>query len=509
MSSSAASAISECQVNDGLMLLCQMVVGEKLATNPVARKLFDNMLAYCVDYVPIRKTTAVALDEASPAAKLLTDSGLKYDKTSDVLSSISDGKHDILVCEATPTALKALAGSPESVNAFTGRGGWLMLWGLTPEGLADFNRIVGVEHLIRPSNSKTSAWPRCAIRSFRASPCRTWPPGIRRTDLPVGPGARYMVDDEFNYIVYFYVIDPFCEFPNAKAGDKAAARKAVANWPRNAVNGFLSADAWKLIYCMPTANPNLPLILPRPEEIVEFDIVLNLHYSKALKVNLYFDDDPTPVSVVTKPIEQRQNFQLDKPHKASKVRVELADFDKPSSTTGIDNLWIYVKRSDEWRRKVTPLLNMGGLVRYSMGKGGIVLNQLLIKSSEPVPKNAEKKRSIVTTLLRNLHATFAGGKMLTTSNLQYQPIAFDEQCNQYITKDRVLVRKVTGTSVSIPVGHKDFAGVTYELRDFKTLPVAFLHHAGWAGRKSGSDARRSERPEGILQSRRTLLPAHF
>ena len=49
---------------------------------------------------------------------------------------------------------------------------------------------------------------------------------------------KYMVDDEFTWIVDFDDIAPFCEFPNAKAGDHAAARKAQANWPRNIVNGF-------------------------------------------------------------------------------------------------------------------------------------------------------------------------------------------------------------------------------------------------------------------------------
>ena len=38
------SAIAECPVNEGLMVLCQMVVGEKLATDPVAQRLFDNLL---------------------------------------------------------------------------------------------------------------------------------------------------------------------------------------------------------------------------------------------------------------------------------------------------------------------------------------------------------------------------------------------------------------------------------------------------------------------------------
>ena len=57
---------------------------------------------------------------------------------------------------------------------------------------------------------------------------------------------KYMVDDEFTWIVDFDDIAPFCEFPNAKAGDHAAARKAQANWPRNIVNGF--SHVWILNY---------------------------------------------------------------------------------------------------------------------------------------------------------------------------------------------------------------------------------------------------------------------
>ena len=62
------------------------------------------------------------------------------------------------------------------------------------------------------------------------------------------------MDDEFTYIVDFDDIAPFCEFPGAKAGDMAAAQGGRAGWPRNVVNGFTSADGWKLIHYMDTKH---------------------------------------------------------------------------------------------------------------------------------------------------------------------------------------------------------------------------------------------------------------
>ena len=462
------SALSECPVNDGLMMVCQMVVGEKLPFEPVAQRLFDNMLGYCATYAPIRKETAVVMDDASPAARLLAESGLKYDKVADVVSAITDGKHQIVVFEANPANLKALAAAPDRLKSFTDKGGWLMAWGLTADGLADFNKIVGVEHVLRPFELERVTLP--AIRDPLLS-------GLTARDVAMESGEqifpwagdKYMVDDEFSYLVDLDDIAPFCQFPGAKAGDHAAARQAAAGWSRNAVNGFTSADAWKLIYYMSTQSPRLALKLPRSEEITGFSIVLNTHYAKATRVNLYFDDDPKPVSLTTKPTDERQDFSLE-PRKASSLTIELAQFDNPGQTTGIDNLWIRAKRSDEWHRKVKPLLSIGGLVKYPLGQGGLVLNQLLINPNEAVPANAQKKRAVVSALLRNLHATYAGAQILTTANLTFQPLPFHEQCNQYLTKDRGWFEGNRDLS-HLPVGQNQFAGVTYVIRDFKTSPV--------------------------------------
>ncbi|MBN1417255.1 MAG: hypothetical protein JXP34_00675, partial [Planctomycetes bacterium] len=465
----SCSALSECPVNDGLLVLCQLVVGEKLASDPVAQRLFDNLLAYAATYAPIRRRTAVAMDASSPAAKLLAESGLAYDPAPDVLSAIADGAHEIIVFDATRANLQALAGAPEKVKAFAGGGGWLMAWGLEPEGLEAFNRIVGVEHVLRPFELERVTLP--AARDPLLS-------GLTGRDVAMESGEKifswagekYMVDDEFTYIVDLDEIAPFCAFPGAKAGDRAAAREKVADWPRNMVNGFTSADAWKLIHYLPAARPRVDLTLPRSEEIVGFAIVPNLHYARPTEVTLRFDGDGDPVVLPVRPANERQDFDIAPARRTKKISIEITKFENTGQITGIDNIWIRVARSDAWRSRVKPLLAIGGLVKYPMGKGGLVLNQLRILPVEANPVNARKKGAIATALLRNLHATFAGSRILTEASFAYRPIPLLDRANQYLTKDRGWFDG--GRDLShLPIGRNTFAGVTYEILDFKTSPV--------------------------------------
>ena len=59
-------------------------------------------------------------------------------------------KSDVAIVDATAANLKALADKPDELTAYFTAGGQLMLWGVTPESLASFNKIVEVEHSIRP-----------------------------------------------------------------------------------------------------------------------------------------------------------------------------------------------------------------------------------------------------------------------------------------------------------------------------------------------------------------------
>ena len=55
---------------------------------------------------------------------------------------------------------------------------------------------------------------------------------------------------------------------------------------------------------------------------------------------------------------------------------------------GCDNVAFFAKRPADFRERVRPLLNSGGLVEYPRGAGGIVLANLLFKDTEEVPVNA-------------------------------------------------------------------------------------------------------------------------
>jgi hypothetical protein len=68
------------------------------------------------------------------------------------------------------------------------------------------------------------------------------------------------------------------------------------------------------------------------------------------------------------------------------------------------NLKALVKRPKDYGDRVQPLLNIGVLVKYPTGKGGVILNQMNVPAKEASPINAEKKRRILKSLLKNLDA---------------------------------------------------------------------------------------------------------
>ena len=461
------SAIAECTVGEGLMVLCQMVVGQKLETEPTAKRLFDNMVNYALDYELVRNTTAAVMPEGTPRDDLIKESGLQYDTAADALSAIQDEANDIVVADASAANLRKLAANQDAVKQFVDRGGWLMLWGVTPEGLDSFNKLVGYNHLIRPfRREKVSlATPRDPLIS-----------GLSQRDVVLYSGERifgwikdeYAADDVFTHVVDLQNTAPFMEGPGI--GGTASI-----------TNGFTATDAWKYIVYM-TMNedgtpPTFTWELPRRETITGFSIVPNSHYWWVTKIKLVFDGDESKTRVIEledydQENNPRQDFELD-PVEAKTIKYVPVEWverrNKP--TMGIDNLWIWVERPDDFGERVVPLLNIGALVKYPRGEGGIVLNQLNIQEREAVPVNAKKKATIFSTVMRNLNAVFAGRKtVLPGAGLNYYPISLEGRCNLYLTAERGWPDKERDFS-HLPLDRQRFTGVLYEIRDFKTSPL--------------------------------------
>ncbi|MCY2991370.1 MAG: hypothetical protein NTY19_26375 [Planctomycetota bacterium] len=480
----ACSAIAECGVNDGLLLLCQLVAGTKLGFDPVAQRLFDNLLAYCQAYQPASKPTAVVFDENTPIGKLLAGSGLIYDKSPDVLSAVRDGQHQVVVVDANPTNLQALVGNADAVKAFTGRGGWLFLWGLTPDGLASFNKLVGVEHLLRPFERERVTLP--PVRDPLLS-------GLTMRDVVMSSGEtimfgdKFLANDVFTHVVDFDDIAPFGEFPSFKHFYTDRDQPNPDNHPRNMVNGFTAEDSWKYIFSMypSRGRTEFDLKLPREETTLQLDFIPNTLYNIINKIELTYDgDEAHKVTLNLKPEGGLQSVEL--PHRQVRVlHIKFAGWNERSTqdVIGVDNLWIKVQRKPDFYRQVQPLLNLGALVKYPQGAGGLVLCQLNILKSESVPENADKKKHIVATLLRNLGAPFAGAKLLVAGEgLKYTPLALEEKCNQFLTSDRGWLDGGRDLQL-LPVGRNKFAGVEYLIRDFKTSPLASCVMLGGPGVK--------------------------
>jgi beta-galactosidase len=277
-------------------------------------------------------------------------------------------------------------------------------------------------------------------------------------------GDLYPADNTFTHIVDLDDIAPFCTCDNPYAWSQMT-------------NGLVSADAWVFIFSHELSTnprPRWTAKLPKEEEITTLEIVPNTFYHHLRKLKLVFDGkEAEGITLDLEPAIKLQRFAIDPPRKARTLTLVPQAWDAvgKKEVISIENLWLRVKRPEPYAKSVVPLLNIGGLVKYRQGKGGIVLNQVRVEASEPNPINAEKKRTIVSTLLRNLGATFSSGKSLVAgSNLRYTPIPLGEKCNQYLTADRGWLAGSADLG-HFPVGEQTFTGVRYAIRDFRTSPV--------------------------------------
>lgn len=463
------AALVEVPAGNGLLLLSQLAIEEKIRSNAVAQHLLANLLAYGAEYKLTYRPVVAALEEGSILARTVDAIGLSGRKVSDPLIAI-EKPGGIAVIAATPANLKALAAAPDRVRAFTEGGGWILFNGLTPEGIADYNKIVGFDHMIRPFKRERVAFPPARSRLTA---------GIPTGDVVMYSSQRifnfqegnYVASDEFSYVVDLDEVAPFGKSPFF-AYD-------------NITNNFVSADGWPLIINFPINKDNspfdIPIALPKPQTITEFTWIGNVFYYPQTRVNLIFDTPDGSGGVKKEKVEfkvnpnaEPQTFRIDPPRTAQNVTLQIAEWIvKPDTAPniGIDNIYLKAQRPADFAQKVRPMLNVGGMVEYPRGEGGMVLCNLNLKETEEVPENQTKKRNIIATLLRNLKAPFStGGAVIAGANLKYTHVDLSKQANAFRDEKGWFGDK-NATFKDLPVGLHTFAGVQYNVYDFPTSPV--------------------------------------
>ena len=454
------SALLEVPAGQGLLLLSQITLGENIQTSAVAQKLLANLVDYGANY-KLTFRSVIADSENPLLTKAMDATGLQYSKAPDPLAAIAaPGK--IAIVSATPANLKTLAENLPQVETFTKSGGWLVLHDLTPDGLADYNKIVGFEHMIRPFMRERVSFP---------IPKNPLTSGLSIGDIVLLSGQKifnynddeYVASDAFSYVVDYEDVAPFAK-SSFFAFDKI-------------VNNFVGADGWPQIINFPvpaSGKPaEVPMTWPRPQTISEFTWIGNTFYWPQTKVNLIFDGgDKAEYDV--KPDNTPQVLTVNPPRTAANITLQIAGWQKvegKGALIGIDNIYLKAQRPPEFYQQVKPLLNIGAMLQYPRGSGGIVLCNLLFEDNETVPINAEKKKTIFSTVLRNLKAPFAGGKsVIAGAGLTYAPIDLSKAANQYRDEKGWFGEKEM-TFAALPTGKQKFAGVAYDIYDFKTSPV--------------------------------------
>lgn len=455
----SGSALLVTPVGPGLVILCQAVVTEKLEDNPTAATLAVNLLNYAAAYKLEQVAVSAAVDAA--LAKVLDAINLRYTAAAGPLEALARGR--LAIVSASSANLKALAAAQDKVRAFTQAGGYLVLHGLTPAGLDDYNKLVGFEHMIRPFRQE---------RVSLTAPRHPLLNGATLSDVVLYSSKRifswqsgdYVASDTFSYVVDLEDVAPFGKWDS--------------DFHYNLVNGMTSPDGWPYICNEPATVNQYVLTLPKPQQIVSWTWDGNAFYDLTGRVDLIADGDEAGKLTFDVP-ENGEPVTLDvRPPKAGTAftfrHAKTTDLpDKKQNgkkTLGCDNVALVAQRPPDFGERVRPMLNIGALVEYPQGRGGIVLCNLLFKDNEEVPANAVKKRTVLAAILRNLKAPFAGKTILAGTGLGYQPIDLSKHANQYRT-ERGWFGEAKFAFRDLPTGDQVFAGVKFNVFELATSPV--------------------------------------
>lgn len=482
------TAMAEVPVGKGVMLLCQLRVGQNLAGSGAARWLLAGLINYASTYRRIDRKVVAATDDPN-FAKALDATGVRRTDVKDPIAAL-DGA-GVAIVSATPDNLRKLSSNLEKVRAFTARGGALVLNGLTPAGLADYNRLVGVEHIIRPFRREKTAL---------ATPRDPLATGMTQGDVVMYSGERmfsfnedmFVASDIFNYIVDVDDVAPFATLPNDEL--------------YNTVNGFVSADGWKYIYSfsLPHGKPEYTMSFPKAMSFREVTWIGNAFYHKVSKFSLSFDGGP-PVVFNVAPNNEPQTLAIEPPRSGKQVRLSILEWTKETGITevvGIDNISLRVARPSDWKAKVRPILNVGGIVRYPQGNGAIVLVNLAFRDRESVPINATKKRAILASVLRNLGAGFSGGANVVVAGAKgilYTPVSLAGKATAF-RNEKGWFGDAKRTLADLPTGRQVFGSVPFDVYDFPTSPVPTAVVLGGPGVPGGLPERVDGIPVGLKAS---------
>ncbi|MFW6107437.1 MAG: glycosyl hydrolase 2 galactose-binding domain-containing protein [bacterium] len=515
------SPLIEVPCGQGVIVLCQLRVAEKLGLEPAADILLRNLVRVYADYRPTSGVVAVTCPDDPLLAEKVQATGVLAREVSALAEALDPDRFAVALVHASEANLEALLGLGERVAAFQRAGGWLMLNGLGPKGIEELNRLVGADHMLRPFRIE---------RVTLESPHHPLAATLGNRDVALySPkelmhGRYWVSGNTFSYVIDGQNFAPFTLPPGAKDDPFHYQPTFDDHDPYNWVNGMLNEESWRYIRQIwvdrEAERGPVGLVhtfrLRRPDVVKQITIWNNANYSTIEKLDIVFDgEEASAVTAELPDAAQPETVVLPEPRKVAKTitlrirswRVRPHSHPKAANLVGIDNV--------EFLRPRPPagcvfLDSAGGLVAFPRGEGGVFLNQLNFMAEEPRESNAAQKVRVLGVLLQNMGAGFRTASQVAVPgrNVRYTPHTLQEHCTAYLSavggKAGWFGRKGADLS-ALPRGRQVLADVTYHVVDYGTAPIPDCIILGGRG-APGAVRKLPESVEGIpVEARADLL----
>jgi hypothetical protein len=448
-----SSPLIEVPCGAGVMYLCQLRVAGNLGVDPAADILLRNLLSVAESYRPASGVAAIYSPGDPLLGEKVKQTGALVEIIDDLAAALDAKKYRVLIVPASPTTLDRLRSN--SLDAYTAAGGSLMLCGLSPDGLAAFNKLVGGEFLLRPFRVENVTLenpqhPLAATLGNRDVALRSPQVIMHGRYWMSGNTLSHVIDCNRDFAPFTLPPeapdDPFVYKPTFDDQD-----------PYNFVNGMLNDASWRYIrqIWVPEEGPTeLTFRLRRPEQLETIRIFNNENYWTIEDVDVVLDDDRDRQIRMTLPdAAAPASVTLRRPRKVERtITLVIRTWrERPISRTelrlvGIDNVQFLRPASSAGRAidvdlspsPGTALDSLGGLVAFRKGRGWIVLNQLKWLAEEPRPENAAKKLRILAVLLANLGVGSRSASQVAVPgvNVRFTPVVIQEHCTAYLDSDR-------------------------------------------------------------------------
>ncbi len=476
------SPLIEMPCGKGVIVLCQLRVGAKLGVDPAAEVLLRNLVQVYANYRPATGVIAVYSPDDALLAEKVRQTGLLSEKVSTLVAALDISRYRVVVVHASEENLRQLNAARQKAQAFAEAGGWIMLCGVDRRSIGEFNRFVRANHLLRPFRLERVTLERPDY--YLAATLGNRDLAMYSTEwIARWKGLRWISGNVYTFVVDGRDIAPFCQMPGGPKDIFAYKPTRDDKDPYNFVNGMFNSDFWRYIrqiWVPEQGAQPLVFTLPRAETIAEIRIWNNANYWTIKDLDIIFDGNAhEAVHTVLPDGEELKVVKLEPPRKVAKtITLQIKSWrerrlDRPDvRLVGIDNVRFIRAQAP---RGAVFIDNVGGLVAYPRGKGGVFLNQLKFMAHEPNPENAQKKLRILGTILQNMGAgSRATAVAVPGVNVRYEPIDIMHYCTQFLAeragKPGWFGRKGEDLR-NFPVGERTWANVLYHTVDYATAPV--------------------------------------